>query len=311
MENRAYALMVGIFVILLGAGVAGAVWWFSSGGAQTKEFLVVSQRSVSGLNAQSGVRFRGVRVGKVTNIDLHGKGEVRILIRVAADTPVTRATRARVGMAGITGQGYVQLEDDGSDPVLLVPRVKGETPVITLGQGLMDDLAERGRDVLERLRDSIARVQKILSDENLAHIDNTLAQLATSSEHLQRTLAQTSALAADARRFASPENAARISATLSQIQSASAHLAPAMADVRNAVGKVDAAASRIDRVGADLQSTLTGDALPRVNQLTTDLQLNAQQLGRVLDDMQRSPQMMLMGKGQPTPGPGETIPVNP
>lgn len=311
MENRSYALMVGIFVLVLGACAVAVIWWFSTGGENTRQFVVVSQRSVTGLNPQAAVRFRGVRVGKVTAIDLQHQGEVRIQIRVAADTPVTRGTRARIGMAGITGQGYVQLEDDNSDPAPLSAAGAGEPPRIALQPGLMDDLAEAGRDVLGRLRESTARIERILSDENLGHINKTLAQLATSSEHLQRTLEQTAALAADVRRFASPDNAAHLNATLAQVRAASAQLAPAVEDFRKTLARVDAAAGRIDRLGADVQTGLTGETLPRINQLAADLQLSTQQLGRVLDDLQRAPQSMLMGKRAPVLGPGESMLVKP
>jgi len=41
------------------------------------------------------------------------------------------------------------------------------------------------------------------------------------------------------------------------------------------------------------------------------LQTNTQQLSRVLDDIERSPQLLLLGKRQQTPGPGETVPAKP
>ena len=310
MENRAYALVVGVFVLLMGAAAVTAFWWFSGNLEVTRLYMVISHRSIMGLNPQAAVRFRGVRVGKVMEVDLHDSGEVRILIRVNADTPVTKGTKARVGLAGLTGQGFIQLDDDGSNPRALLPANPNDIPTIALQPGLMDDLADNGKEILARLRETSSRVERILSDDNLSRIDKTLEHLATSSDNLQKALAQTSALVTDVRRFSSSENAERLSATIAQIQSASTQLTPAVEDFRKALSKVDAAAGRIDRLGAEVQTGLTGETLPRINQLATDLQTSTQQLGRVLDDMQRSPQMMLVGKQAAQPGPGETVPLN-
>ena len=69
MENRAYALAAaGLFTLLLGFGVVAdrVVVQRRCGGndAITSGFA----RPVSGLNTQAPVRYRGVTVGKVTDI---------------------------------------------------------------------------------------------------------------------------------------------------------------------------------------------------------------------------------------------------
>lgn len=307
MENRAYALWVGVFTLALGALVLAAFWWFSSGGQNTTEYLIVSPRSVSGLNPQAAVRFRGVRVGKVTAVDLLDSREVHIRIQIEADVPVTRATRAKVGIQGLTGQGFVQLDDDGSNPLPPV-RQADAPPVIAMQPGLLDQATEAGQDILARLKTSSERVERILSEDNLTRIDATLKSLSASAAHLEKTLAQTQALAADMRRFSAPENAARLADTLKQLQQVSTQLSPAVEDFRKALAKVDAAGTRIDRLGADVQASLAGETLPRVNQLMQDLQANSQQINRVLDEIERAPQSLLLGKGPRQPGPGETLP---
>jgi len=310
MENRAYALWVGLFALGLGGLILAAFWWFSSGGRGTTEYLIVSPRSVTGLNPQAPVRFRGVRVGKVTNVDLQDSREVYVTIRIDADTPVTRGTHARIGIQGLTGQGFVQLDDDGTNPAT-PSRVGKGPPLIAMQPGLMDQATEAGQEIIARLKTSSERIERILSEDNLSRIDATLKNLSASSAHLEKTLAQTTALASDMRRFSSPENAQRLSATLEQFQNVSKQLSPAVEDFRKALTKVDAAGSRIDRLGADVQASITADTLPRVNQLVLDLQANSQQLSRVLDDVERSPQLLLLGKHQQVPGPGEIAPAKP
>ncbi|MDP5239439.1 MlaD family protein [Uliginosibacterium sp. 31-16] len=311
MENRAYPLMVGLFVICLGAAAIMAFWWVSGGAQDTTKYLIISPKSVTGLNPQAAVRYRGVRVGKVIDVDLQDSREVSILIRIDSDVPVTRGTRARIGTQGLTGQGFIQLDDDGSDPAPPKSIIAGGPGLIPMQPGLMDQATDSAQEIIGRLRKSSERMEQVLSPENVARIDQTLKNLAASSASLEKALSQTAGLAADMRRFSSPENAERLTATLEQIQTMSKQLSPAVDDFRKALAKVDAAGTRIDKLGGDVQASLTADTLPRVNQLMLELQTNTQQLSRVLDDIERSPQLLLLGKRQQTPGPGETIPARP
>jgi len=309
MENRAYALFVGLFTLVLGGAVLICLWWFSGGSQDSMRYLIVSPRSVSGLNPQAAVRYRGVRVGKVIDVDLKDSREVYIQIRVDSDIPVTRGTRARIGSQGLTGQGFVMLDDDGADPAPPKLMPGSQLPLISMASGAMSQSTTEGaQEIIGRLQRTSERVERLFSDENVDRLDKTLQHLAASSANLDKALAQSAALAQDMRRFASPENAEHLSATLEDVRNMSTRLAPAVEEFRAALAKVNAAGTRIDRLGADVQSSLTADTLPRVNQLLLELQTNTQQLSRVLDEVERSPQLLLLGKRQQVPGPGETRP---
>jgi len=310
MENRAYALMVGLFTLVLGVAALAAFWWFSGGTQASTRYLIVSSRTVTGLNPQAAVRYRGVRVGKVIDVELNDSREVYIQIRVDADIPVTRGTRARVATQGLTGLGYIQLDDDGSDPA---------EPSIMPGSGLrliamngpgasMQGATEAAQDLMGRLKNSSERMEKILSEENIRRIEQTLQNLSASSASLDKALAQTAALAADLRRFAAPENAERLAQTLDQVRAMSAQLSPAIADFRQAAGSISAAGHRINHLGGSLQEGLSTETLPRMNELMESLHSNSQQLVRVLDELERNPQQLLLGKPAELAGPGEKAP---
>lgn len=310
MENRAYALMVGLFTLLLGASALAAFWWFSGGAQDSTRYLIVSPKSVTGLNPQAAVRYRGVRVGKVIEVNLSDAREVSILVRVDSEIPITRGTRARIGTQGLTGQGFIQLDDDGSDPAPPKIMPGSGLPLIAMhGTGsLMETATEGAQELLARLRKSSERVEQVLSAENVERIDQTLKNLAASSANLERALSQTASLAADLRRFSSPENAEKLAKTLEQVHTMSSKLTPAIEDFRAAAGKIAAAGARVDKLGGDVQASLTAETLPRMNQLMLELQTNTQQLARVLDDVERNPQLLLLGKRQLEAGPGEVAP---
>ena len=68
MENKAHALAAGAFVLLVSALLVAMAWWLSREGGVRVAYELSSRDSVSGLNLQAAVRFKGVQVGKVTAI---------------------------------------------------------------------------------------------------------------------------------------------------------------------------------------------------------------------------------------------------
>ena len=63
MQSKVNYALVGLFVILLGSALLGAVFWLTLGGdSKTYDrYRVYFRESVAGLNPKATVRYRGVR----------------------------------------------------------------------------------------------------------------------------------------------------------------------------------------------------------------------------------------------------------
>jgi phospholipid/cholesterol/gamma-HCH transport system substrate-binding protein len=142
--------------------------------------------------------------------------------------------------------------------------------------------------------------------ENIERIDTMLKNLTSSTDHLNKTLEQAPLLVSDVRRIVSPQTAEQLHVAVAQLSEASKKLSPAIDNWNRTLGKVEAAGTRIDRLGADLQAGLVSDTLPRINSLATELQGTSAQLNFFLNDVQRSPQSFLMGNQPSRLGPGES-----
>ena len=121
MENRAHAFAVGLVALLLVGGVLLTLWWFGGGGEEYRIFELETRKGVTGLTNQAAVRFRGVRVGRVMEIDLDDDDpyKVVVVIRVRKDVPITHGTFASLGFQGLTGNAFILLDDNGSGLTLL------------------------------------------------------------------------------------------------------------------------------------------------------------------------------------------------
>ncbi|MFP5340911.1 MAG: MlaD family protein, partial [Gammaproteobacteria bacterium] len=91
MENKAHAMAAGIFVALLSLLVLGLAAWLTRDTGVRDTYEISTRETVSGLQEQAPVRFRGVDVGKVSSIgfDPRQVGNVLVRIEVDRETPLT------------------------------------------------------------------------------------------------------------------------------------------------------------------------------------------------------------------------------
>ena len=70
MENKSHALAAGAFVLLISALLVAMAAWLSRDTTERRLFEISSAESVTGLQPQAGVRYKGVLVGRVTAVAL-------------------------------------------------------------------------------------------------------------------------------------------------------------------------------------------------------------------------------------------------
>ena len=58
MENRSHALIAGLFTLLLGIATLLALWWFGGKHEVTRDYLVVTNKNISGIADQRSRRTR-------------------------------------------------------------------------------------------------------------------------------------------------------------------------------------------------------------------------------------------------------------
>lgn len=300
MESRAHALAAGIFTLLLGLACALAVFWFSGQREATRDYVLVTQGNVSGLNTQAQVRFRGIRAGKVQAIELDPEDARNILItiRIDADLPITKGTTARLNYQGVTGLASVLLEDMGDDPAPLAG--SGEAPPrIALQPSFMDNLVDQASALMAQMRQVSERTNALLSEQNVRRIGQTLANVETASAGLSASLKDLPQVMAALKQALNEENMKRLGRTLANLEKVSGEAAPLVASLQGVTQKLDA-------LLAESGGEITQTTLPRLNVLLQELAASSRQMSRLLDQIEESPNMLIFGREARRPGPGET-----
>src|SRR4051812_38009681 len=105
MENRSHALWAGFFTVAMLCVVIFAGIWLNRDKVQRTAYRITTMRAVSGLNPQAVVRYKGLEVGRVDqiNFDPAVVGQIVIDISIDPDTPITQSTFATLSYQGVTG----------------------------------------------------------------------------------------------------------------------------------------------------------------------------------------------------------------
>ncbi|HUL07691.1 MAG TPA: MlaD family protein, partial [Candidatus Acidoferrum sp.] len=134
METRASYIAVGAFVLVLILGLVGFVIWVGKfrGAEEFARYDILFAGSVTGLQVDGTVRYRGIPVGRIIDIrvDPANIEMVRVTIEVKADTPVRTDTDASIELQGITGVTYVLLKGGKQDSPALPVTMKEPYPQI-------------------------------------------------------------------------------------------------------------------------------------------------------------------------------------
>lgn len=292
MENKAYALAAGVFTLLIGLAVLGAIYWFGGKKEKTAEYLVVTSQNVSGLNPQAQVRYRGIRVGKVIDIDLDDENVRNILIRIEVDedVPVTKGTVAKLGQQGVTGIAHVLLEETGRDMERLRP-AGGKLPRIAMVPSMLDEIGESGTMALKQAKIFFTNANSLLNEKNRQHISATLSNLDDSTARLNRVLAD--------------QRLQRLGSAVAKVDDAADSAKVFFRDAKVLLPKVQALSEKLETMVGDNSNEGAAATVARVNELTRELTVTSRQLNRVLRMAEQSPESFLFGAPPLQPGPGE------
>lgn len=300
MENKSHAFVAGLFSLGLGLALVAAFLWLGSTHETSHEYLVVTQDSVAGLNPQSQVRYRGIRVGKVTDIRLDPANRENILIRISVDDsiPLTGRTIAKMGYQGVTGLSHIQLdEDDEGDAALLRPNAEN-LPRIPMQPSMFQRLGESGTETLERANLLMGSANEMLNAENRRRLTASLANLEAASASLKPALDNLNGTLLQARKVLDDQ-------AVKNLQVAVGEVGPVLSDTRLLLQKMQSATDKLDVAIGDPAVNGTAALMPRLNEMAIEMTQASRQLSRVLRMVEDSPQSLVFGAPALPPGPGE------
>lgn len=315
MENKAHALAAGVFVLAVTAMLIGLAMWLMRDVANTDTYELSTSEAVTGLQVQAPVRYKGVAVGKVTDIGFapDERGHVLVTLAIDPSAPITRSTYATLGFQGVTGLSFVQLDDSGdaTEPPERGPR---GVPRIPLRPGALGQLQDMVGGLADKISLATDRLSELLSPDNQAVLTASLADIGSAAKgvaQLADTADATLRTQLDPARADIPALVREATASMRAITQAAeqtrqtaANLGHVVSDVQTALTRVTGPGGVVERLG-DSADTVTTTTLPRIQGLTDDASRTIRRLDRIANSLGENPQALLYGSGPVPPGPGE------
>jgi len=189
MERQAHYAAVGLVTLVLAAILLGFAFWFikfdfnKDYGIYDVEF----NQPVDWLNKGAEVHFNGIKVGEVTSLRLGKPGTQQVFARVQLDagTPIRTNSVATLMPQGITGLLYMQITPGTPNAPLVKHKMGEPVPVIPSVESPLSKLLSGSGSVVEKTYESLDRVNRLLSDENIRSVTNTLDNIEAVTEDLK------------------------------------------------------------------------------------------------------------------------------
>jgi phospholipid/cholesterol/gamma-HCH transport system substrate-binding protein len=275
--------MVGIFTLTVFAAATAFTVWMAGRNSEREsaEYDISFTESVKGLSVNSDVLFVGIRVGRVTNITISdvNPGEIQVRIAVDENTPVREDSRARLDIRGITGGSVISISG-GTALSPLMRSTRGEVAEILAEPSTLGA-------VVSSIPQVMAKLEKLLSQENIAAAGRTLQALRVVTEALASQSATLESI---------PEKYATAADSLTSLMTSVDEML--VKDLMPGIATFHSAARRIEDTMLAVEPGLrqfSGQGLADLRLLTADLRNLTQAATRAVQKLENDPRRFFFG----------------
>ncbi len=119
---------IGLFFLASVAIIAGGLFWLGTTRyfQKTETYVTYFDSSVQGLSSSSKVKYLGLKVGKIVDLELispRGKNLVRVLMDINADFKPKESMAVHKSIKGITGQSYLTITRAPANIKEMTPKI--------------------------------------------------------------------------------------------------------------------------------------------------------------------------------------------
>lgn len=273
METRANYVLIGAFTLLTAAFLLLFGLWAAkyTSDKDWRYFNVIFDEAVTGLTEGGSVQYNGISVGTVDKLSLAPDDPRKVIakVKLRASTPVKVDTHAKLSFTGLTGTAFIQLTGGSPDAALLVG-TDDQIPTIVTESSALQNIAETANKL-------VARLDKVLSDENINNIAKTLEHLENATGAISDQRADLGTLITNAR-ISSEKLASTLDTTNNAISDIDRELVKKLPQL---IAKLDSTLSRMDSAAGNADK-LIGENRSAINSFTQD---GLSQLGPTMEEL--------------------------
>jgi phospholipid/cholesterol/gamma-HCH transport system substrate-binding protein len=192
MNNKVNYTFVG-FIVLVGITLIMALsYWMLKPAVDenVKKYTIFFDESVLGLNIDAPVKYRGISVGKVSDMIINPENteQVEITVTILKTTPIKADTVAKLTSQGITGLSYINLSLGSHNAECLKAKEGEKYPVIHTVPSFLKNLENSFGDVSTHLTSTLAGTEELLGENNQREVALLLKRSASVMQKLDKAL---------------------------------------------------------------------------------------------------------------------------
>jgi phospholipid/cholesterol/gamma-HCH transport system substrate-binding protein len=279
METKANYVAVGAFVLICIVGLVVTLLW--TAGVQYSQEYAYFQTSfngpVTGLGNGTTVRYNGIEVGRVTELDFDPNDPQKVIakLQVKPKLHIRQDSKASIESQGLTGGSYVEISGgQKKSPELVAPR--GQIPIIQSEKSTLQQLEQSAPELFDKLNHAADKINTLLSDQNMKNFSGVLSNLNATTSNLT---AITTPLA---------KRAGDIDATIVNLRTATAQLGPTLADA-------DSGVKQFGKLAVDADAFVNGEGLNQIGDLLRETRGLVASLTRLSNELDRQPTKLIFG----------------
>jgi len=300
LESRVNYTLVGVFTIVFLAIFAGLVFWLGKFNFKddTDKYRVYITESVSGLNIEAPVKYRGIVVGSVADIQIHPQNteQIEVILKIKKGIPIRATSTASLKPQGITGLSFVDIQPGDSKSSVLKMSPKGELPTIVYEQSLFGKFDSTFTVMTDNLQNILQKANAAMSEKNMAELSKTLQNIQVITAKLSTRLDEIGELTRESQGLPSETKEAirKLSAALNSANETTKEIGDAVKrgdfDYKKEVAKVSAEVTKVTDEATKL--------LDGIRELSKES--NA-----LVKDIQKNPSSIVFDSKEIPKGPGE------
>lgn len=273
MERDAKYFRVGLFVVITTIALSVFTMWVAGTYdiRSYDRYTIYYTTAVTGLAEGALVRYQGMQVGNVTAIRLSDEQQnlIKVDIKIKEGTPVRGGSVAMLGMTGVTGVAFIDIQTHKNDQSTPRQMDGEEYPVI---DGKSSQLAELFKNVPEITQNLLSLSKKLndaFNDETIARLQNTMVHVENVTRDFNGLLSQQNV--ANATKVL--ENAAVASENFSsmsaRLDSAATEVERTATNLGEAIARNEENFTRFTREGVDQVIRLTEESRKTAGSIRT------------------------------------------
>jgi len=313
-ESKANYALVGAAVILIIVGFISAILWLSgvAGKRDTTTYTIYfRQHSLSGLQADSGVTMKGIKVGSVKSFKLSpvDTERVKVVVEVGSETPVKEDTEAIITRNLLTGLASIDLTGGTAASQFRVNTPLGEdSPIIPEGRTELDTIADSIPGLVEDLGSFVSEARHVFSEENRESLRNTLANIDKFTSGLAASEEDFQALVKNLKEIT--DHLGKVSVSLEKtLKGSDRKLQVALDNMAEALAGFNQTAQTVNAESKKLSKTFTSGidvVVVDINNVTKDISRAARSVSAAMEKLD-DPKSIIVGPNEKSLGPGESL----